>query len=665
MENKIIEIIESNFLKFAFVLNAFEKKLNVRDENGKIIKVKTDQIVLVHQSSTFDSFINDVKLLKEKREALLSEIDTTLLWESLIDNLNTETILDIPKLTNQYFNCCSREHSSSILQAIFKDTIHFKRKGTQFYLRPTEIVNHQLKALEIRSNKEKIQKQQLEWLNNVFSASTIIESVPSEMKDLVRRINCVLKKTTDKETEFLLSQLDSKKTLLDTAFKILQNLGKLHLDADPWLAKAGFEEFFSPQILDYTNKEIAPFESTNKNTTNDNRIHFNESLTFSIDDEDTIEIDDAVTIKYEASKTRVIIHIADTCHFVGKNTLLDNAASDRCSSIYLPTSHSVMIPNQISCNLASLQQNDLRPTMSFIFDFDHNQEITFFDVSLGQIKVDRRLSYDQVDNMINEQIDSTETQNESTATQNNQELCKAILTLKKLTDHSREKRIKRGAINVNRAENKIKVKDGKVSIQEVPIDSISREIIRELMILTNHLAAKFASEKRIPIIYRVQELSNQDNNSNLIPPPKMSTNPDKHEGLGLDYYTQLTSPLRRYQDLIVQRQIKAFLTDKPLPYNTEQLMIIISDTEIKIKDIKRLEQEANRFWLLKYLHENYLTEVLEVSVIGEMGNHTIVETSKYSIRGKLKKRNSRLEGQLMVKIAHIDPKQGILLFEPF
>jgi len=185
------------------------------------------------------------------------------------------------------------------------------------------------------------------------------------------------------------------------------------------------------------------------------------------------------------------------------------------------------------------------------------------------------------------------------------------------------------------------------------------------MILTNHLAAKFASEKRIPIIYRVQELSNQDNNSNLIQPAKMSTNPDKHEGLGLDYYTQLTSPLRRYQDLIVQRQIKAFLTDKPLPYNTEQLMIIISDTEIKIKDIKRLEQEANRFWLLKYLHENYLTEVLEVSVIGEMGNHTIVETSKYSIRGKLKKRNSRLEGQLMVKIAHIDPKQGILLFEPF
>ena len=66
MENKIIEIIESNHLKFAYVLNSFDKKLNVRDENGKIIKVKTDQVLLIHKSSTFDSFQKDVELLKKK-----------------------------------------------------------------------------------------------------------------------------------------------------------------------------------------------------------------------------------------------------------------------------------------------------------------------------------------------------------------------------------------------------------------------------------------------------------------------------------------------------------------------------------------------------------------------------------------------------------------------
>src|SRR5260370_32061167 len=108
----------------------------------------------------------------------------------------------------------------------------------------------------------------------------------------------------------------------------------------------------------------------------------------------------------------------------------------------------------------------------------------------------------------------------------------------------REKRRASGALLVQRREPKIKVSHGEIGFRLLDTSSTSRELVAEFMVLSNHVAARFAAENRISFIYRVQPGS-----SDLaMQRPPLSLYPESHAGIGLDYYTHVRSPILRYFD---------------------------------------------------------------------------------------------------------------------
>src|SRR5207247_1678381 len=139
--------------------------------------------------------------------------------------------------------------------------------------------------------------------------------------------------------------------------------------------------------------------------------------------------------------------------------------------------------------------------------------------------------------------------------------------------------------------------------------------VSEMMILANGLSADFASVNALSVIYRTQEpreaLAVEDTPAiealaferlrKTFKRSRLSLTPGLHSGLGLTAYTQASSPIRRYADLVTQRQFTAMLSGAPIPHGREELLQILSSAEAAEQEIRALEDRSTNYWLLEYL----------------------------------------------------------------
>jgi exoribonuclease-2 len=198
------------------------------------------------------------------------------------------------------------------------------------------------------------------------------------------------------------------------------------------------------------------------------------------------------------------------------------------------------------------------------------------------------------------------------------------------------------------------------------------------MILANRLAAEFALRNDIPIIYRNQPeppsriplMEAYDpvrfiNSVRQLKRSQMSTQPEKHAGLGLDVYTQASSPLRRYADLVMQRQFVAYLKGQPFPYSVEELIAVLGEAERIEGQNKRLEREVSQYWTLEYVRRNLMDEELSAIVLpaGRNGQEAMIE--EWNIQGALVKGVKMKPGtKINVTVGNVKPKQNLLVLKP-
>jgi exoribonuclease-2 len=169
---------------------------------------------------------------------------------------------------------------------------------------------------------------------------------------------------------------------------------------------------------------------------------------------------------------------------------------------------------------------------------------------------------------------------------------------------------------INTPDLKIKVKDGKVSIHLVPMNLPGHLVVSELMILFNcSLAEKFMKEK-VPALFRIQAQKPEPISFSTDDPlyplklrwalggASLSITPAPHYSVGSQAYTQATSPIRRYSDLIMHRQLIAVLNGQPLPYSESVLQDLKMNLERAEKAVKMVELARNLFWIYKYLQAN-------------------------------------------------------------
>jgi exoribonuclease-2 len=192
------------------------------------------------------------------------------------------------------------------------------------------------------------------------------------------------------------------------------------------------------------------------------------------------------------------------------------------------------------------------------------------------------------------------------------------------------------------------------------------------MIVYNAKISEFFMTNQIPALYRSQDNSINSHSmetngpldwylaSRSMKPAKVSVTPDRHSGLGLESYCQATSPLRRFADLCLQRQAIEYISTNDYPYQKDELSYIGFESETRVKEIQRIESRRRRYWLLKYLRQEYLEKdknnLIEAVVLeNDSGTNALIELNNFPIRGRCFLPISSLQGdQVFLRLNGVD-----------
>lgn len=326
----------------------------------------------------------------------------------------------------------------------------------------------------------------------------------------------------------------------------------------------------------------------------DKRLDYRNILTYTIDGYDTKDIDDALSIREKDGNVEIGIHIADVSHYIKKDTEIYKELISRSTSIYLCDRTIPMLPKKLSNELCSLNPNTDKLTFSFIFTFNKDGKIINQEFKKGIINSKYKLTYDEVQIV----IEGGEARDE--------ELKKSILFLDKYAKILRKNRFKNGTLNFGTSEVKFKLDEN-----NKPVDIFFKEqkdanwLIEEFMVLTNTKVCEFIASKGEKSIHRTHDrpdieklnslksfvesmgysfnlkdeenIKSELNNllkqasktpeeniiNNLVvrcmAKARYQTENIKHYSLNLDFYSHVTSPIRRAADFIVHTQLNDIL----------------------------------------------------------------------------------------------------------
>jgi len=367
----------------------------------------------------------------------------------------------------------------------------------------------------------------------------------------------------------------------------------------------------SPKLIEKESQSIPKQVRLRKS---DQRTDLKDFPFITIDGADARDFDDAIFAKREETGYRIWISIADVSHYVQPKSNLDEQAQIRGNSIYLPSYAIPMLPEELSNDICSLNKHKNRLTMTCEILLGSDGEVVNFKIYQSIIRVCWRLTYDQVDCFF-----KTGNLNSS----RNKELKGDLLLYLKISKLLRKKRIARGMIDFNLPETRFNYNKENLLVNiSKHYQSDAQKLIEQFMLEANESVGKFCHQQQIPTIWRnhVDPISSdieqikqvlwdqQIKKSNLtngkrinkilseyqnsdqaylidkiilktMSQARYDVYPQKHFGLGTDFYCHFTSPIRRYADLMVHRSIKSFIKEQKKIQIKQQLTDHLSNME--------------------------------------------------------------------------------------
>lgn len=650
----ILDYLSGNDLCLCMVVKDGDGRVQVKGVTQETSKIPYKQILVSHGKPTADvrhALVNMQNSIVQEMEG----IDSGFIWEIFADTPGDHTLEEI---SENYYGDKDALHISALGRKLVADMEHFARiqgNAKSLKVRSREEFEEFVHMKQLRAERAAKRERAMEWLQTALEYKGEDPfPVPEEQENLVSNAADYLMCGTNSEAVNLLSRTGDKRGARENAIRLLKKTGRMPEDADEFLLSNGIHAGFPKAALEYAENLPDSFDEEGR------RVIENETI-FSIDDVETMEIDDAISCRKVGDEYQVGVYIADPACFVSKDDALDEVAAERPLSLYLPTTTVKMFPDHLSCDLASLNMGVKRPALAFSMRMTADGEVQDWELFPAIITVTRRLSYDEADTMIENGDD---------------EIAEALRGLLQVADESRKFRESDGAVVLNRPELRVRVsKDGDIKVSMEDQESPSHRLVGEFMVLINNLAARYALRNELPVIYRVQDPPSGpvssvhkyepyffDQQVRRMKRTRLSTYPQPHFGLGLDLYIQISSPLRRYADLVMHRQIAAKCLDRPVPYTQEELFVILDNVDRTAGTNKSLEREANNYWMLEFLRRKFVGKSMGATVIKVEGAAVIAELDYYCERGIVITRDKPSPGEhIKVAIKEVYPDAGRLV----
>lgn len=593
-------------------------------------------------------------------QPLLDPSSLEVAWELLVDD---NAAVDPPEMAMLLFSAQEPALCYAAHWLLSEDKLYFKLKGDRYEPRA------KTQVAEIKHQQEVAVQRHQEWQSFLARLQQALngESVEWQVGDRPRldsleRFATLGEEATQRAPALeLLTHLKRPETA-PGAFQLLVDLGLWNAHENLFLRRSQAPVQFSAKVLDVAqNRLTAPPPDLHRD-----RRDLTHLKVYTIDDESTREIDDGLSLEILPDrKQRLWIHIADPSRWLEPGDELDLEARRRSTTLYLPTGSIPMFPADLATGPMSLIQGETSCALSFGVILDETGAVENYEIYASQIKVTYRLTYDDVDEMLELGV-TAESELEAIAN----------WAKKRYTWRQSQ-----GAISIQMPEMSIKV-DGDDIIVLVLENSLSRKLVAEMMILAGEVAARYAQANELPLPFRNQpqpELPPQEELMLLpagpvracairrcMPRSEVSLTPSGHASLGLETYTQVTSPIRRYSDLLAHFQIKAHLRGEPLPFSVEEVRELILSLANTVYEATLVERQTNRYWSLEYLRRNpgEVWQALMLRWLREHENLGLILLEDLGMELAMRfNRDIQPGDRLYVRAAYVDPRQDILQFE--
>ena len=556
---------EDGAFRVGTILSEAGASFQVEAAHGKRSKVKAASILSRFDGQALATFMAEAQKLSE-------EMDPQFLWE-----VSGAGEVAFDALAAEYFGHPPRpQEAAAVLLALHANPIYFYKRGKGRYQPAPE---ENLKAALAGLEKKRRQQEQVDAWAAELGAGTVPEAIAP-------KVDTLLFKPDKLSLEW--RALDQAATAAGLApQKVLARAGAIAGPEDYLLRRFTFE--FFPRGTGF--EALPPIEAPHG-------LPQADVAAFSIDDEETTEIDDAFSLEtLDGNRWRVGVHIAAPALFFSRAHPLEALARERLSTVYFPGGKITMLPGA-AVDAATLAQGRVVPAASLYLTVDaRSLEVLGTESRLEAVPIADNLRLADLDLRLNEDaVAAGRVEGPHGDT---------LLTLWKLAKFLRARR---GAADEkgDRPDYTFRVAGGRVSIEPrrrgTPVDTL----VSELMIHVNSTWGRWLAERGYDAIYRNQRGAKT----------RMEIEPGSHEWLGVSHYAWSSSPLRRFPDLANQRQLVASLRGDEPAYTRDELAAAARDFETAYEAYNEHQRLLERYWCLQYLRQEGIAEA-EGSIVRE------------------------------------------------
>ena len=553
---------ESGQFKVASIVQKNDATYQVDTQHGKRTKVKANNV--------FAEFDGDMAAFLENTQAQAADIDTDLLWEVCgEEEFTAEAIAE-----EYYGHAPTKTELAATLIALYAAPMYFykKAKGV-FKAAPEETLKQALAAIE----RKKQQDAQIDAWAEALKRGEMPSEIAADLKTILH--------APDKQSLTYKAFTKAADALKTSAYELAKKTGGI--TSIPQYLQDGFEIKYFPKGTGFPDLPLPEMPDLPKA----------DVTAFSIDDESTTEVDDALSLTDLGNGTkRVGIHIAAPSLAIKQGDKMEKNIMERLSTVYFPGGKITMFPeNWIAA--FSLDAGAYRPSISIYFDVDNGFNVGVPTCKIEAVNIAENLRIQTIEPHFNAETGLDEAGEMMFA--HHQDLIwfhQFAVALQKARGKYEPDRAPQYDYSIELDE------EGNVSVVRRERGSPIDTLVSEMMILANSTWAQMLDENELPGLFRVQPAGKV----------RMSTKSEPHIGMGVQHYGWFTSPLRRAADYINQKQLISLIDDtaEPLYQNSDaELFAALRDFDAAYTAYADFQRQMEAYWSLVYLQQQGTSEL--------------------------------------------------------